>query len=59
MKKYIKPNTEQHNIEVVVMQATSPVTTLNNYNATKNVDGDYDDAKTVSFSSSNAWDEEE
>ena len=24
MKKYIKPNTDIHNIEVVVMQATSP-----------------------------------
>ena len=59
MKRYIKPNTDIHNIEVVVMQATSPKVV--NQDATQDGNGDYNDnAKINSFSNSQTlWDEEE
>ena len=58
MKRYIKPNTELHKVE---MQSMIAATTLQLFgtNATQNASGDYDDAKQSTISSTSVWDEEE
>ena len=58
MKRYIKPNTELHKVEMQSMiAATTPQIT--GTQAVKNASGDYDDAKQSTFSSTSLWDEEE
>ncbi len=56
MKTYKKPLTEVHDIEVVVMQATSPGLDIKTENVSSN-----DDVlgKETSFPSNSIWDEEE
>lgn len=58
MKRYIKPNTDLHKIELQNMiAATTPQIT--GTQAVKNASGDYDDAKQTDISSPSVWDEEE
>ena len=59
MKRYIKPNTDLHKIELQLMNpATTPRITGNT--AIKNaLSGDYDDAKQTNISSNSLWDDEE
>ncbi len=58
MKRYIKPNTELHKVE---MQSMIAATTLQLFgtSATQNASGDYNDAKQSTISSPSLWDEEE
>ena len=58
MKRYIKPNTEMHNVE---MQSMIAATTLQLFGTTASKDGsgDYEDAKQTDISSPSVWDEEE
>ncbi len=59
MKRYIKPNTDLHKIELQLMNpATTPQLTGNT--AEKNaITGEYNDAKQTTISSNSLWDEEE
>ena len=58
MKRYIKPNTELHKVE---MQSMIAATTLQLFGTTASKDGsgDYEDAKQTEISSTSVWDEEE
>ena len=59
MKRYIKPNTDLHKIELQLMNpATTPQLTGNT--AGKNaITGEYNDAKQTNISSNSLWDDEE
>lgn len=59
MKRYIKPNTDLHKIELQLMNpATTPQIT--GKAAGKNAfTGEYNDAKQTNISSSSLWDDEE
>ena len=58
MKRYIKPNTELHKVEMQSMIAATTLQ-LSGTTATKGGSGDYDDAKQTDISSPSLWDEEE